>query len=512
MTTSDAGAIDGDSHPSAPAVGAFLTRSNPELEQPSLFPTDELVIPPGLRQLRKAVSAIQAVPLKVEHEHTLNTRRLFDACILVAQVDMRRRSQSEIQRIMDERISPMFEVTAKDLTEKAGIPGKNLQRVYEALDRLFEMVLKWNVVGGDAQVEWGMKAHFLSTLGIGQGASAGRIRFSMAPEILKIVLEPSIWANLSLQTMKQLPTPSAYALYQTTFRYLGTSQKVTAALPLETWIELLVGPSRYVKVDATGKKVINYADFKRRTLLDAMERVNSLAALTHTLELKEITTGKRVSKLQFKFVPKKQESLGLPALWPQDMVQVLASIGYSESEIVDLGQRYSQETVTDSLVRLKASEERRRAAGKRIGSRRAYFEGILTNVDAGAAEDAVADDQLAARAQAIEEARRSTERQARLKEMFASRQASEFQHNLDQLPNEARAVLIAEFEASDEGQKTRLLWQQKGWERNAPALAVLRGWILKTQSDALDLLLPLPQDRSFEDWMAWRLEQAANGE
>lgn len=150
MSDTNPDAIDEDipSHPRR--EGDFLTRSNQDLQQPTLFPADDLVIPPGLRQLRKSVSAIQAVPVKAEHEHTLITRRLFDACILVAQVDMRFRPRSEVERIMAERISPMFEVSAKALTEKAGIPGKNLQRVYEALDRLFEMVLKWNVSGEDS--------------------------------------------------------------------------------------------------------------------------------------------------------------------------------------------------------------------------------------------------------------------------------------------------------------------------------------------------------------------------
>ena len=47
-------------------------------EQPSLFPpTEDLIVPDTLRSMRKAVSAIHATPLKEEHAHTLNSRRLF---------------------------------------------------------------------------------------------------------------------------------------------------------------------------------------------------------------------------------------------------------------------------------------------------------------------------------------------------------------------------------------------------------------------------------------------------
>jgi hypothetical protein len=487
----------------------FITRKNEAQEQPSLFPTEELIIPPGLLQMRKSVAAVYAVPLKVEHEHTLNTRRLFDACALIAQLDMRKRGRDEATRIVRERISPVFEVTAKALTSLAGIPGKNLQRVYDAMERLFEMELAWNILGDDAQVQWRWKAHLFSSLGIGQGASAGRIRFSMDPEILRLFLEPSIWANLSLQVMQHLPTPSAYALYQACFRFVTTEQKLTAALPVKTWIELLVGPSRYVKIGPDGKEVINYADFKRRTLLDAVERVNSVAALAYALELKEYTSGKKVTKLQFRFVPKQQQSLGLslPTLWSQELLDVLSNVGFSETEIGELSQAYEREVVVDSLKRLAESEARRKAAGKPVLHRKEYLKGILANVSKG--DDVAADEQLAAQVQAEHEQRLSDQRQARLKEAFAAHQAAQFQAGLGVMAPDTRSKLISDFETSDEGQKTQLLWRRRGWDRNAPAMAVLRGWMQRNRPEALDLLLPSPQDRNFESWMAWRLDEAS---
>lgn len=489
----------------------FQTRSNLSGDQQiqgSLFGADDLVIPPGLRQMRKAVSAIHAVPIKVEQEHTLNTRRLFDACILIVQMDMKDRSKDEIARILQERISPVFEITAKALTDIAGIPGKNLQRVYEALNKLFEMVLKWNVCNEDAQVTWGMKAHFFSSLGFGHGASAGRIRFSMDPEILKIVLEPSVWANLSLTVLPQLSTPAAYALYQSCWRYVTTHQKVTAALPVKTWIELLVGPSRYIKTGPDGREVINYADFKRRTLLDAIEKVNALSALSYTLELKEYFAGKKITKLQFRFVAKTQQPLPLPSLWESELISWLGTVGFSEKEISELSQIYSRECVIDSAKRLEAAEAVRRATGKKILHRKEYFKGILANVSRGLAEEADADDQMAAKVQAEVEERRSEDRQARLKDAFAAHQASVFQKNLDELGVEKRDALIADFERSEVGQKTKILWQSKGWGRNLPAMTVLRTWVQRKNPELLDALLPAPQDRTFEHWMAWRLEQS----
>ena len=151
--------------------------------------------------------AIHAIPVKAEHAQSLNSRRLFDACILVTQIDFRRRDRAEVERIKNDRISPVFEVRITDL---ASIPGKNYQRLYAELDTLFEMVLRWNIVGEDANVEWDMKSHFLSSLGYGKGQKRGLIRFSMDPAILGIVLEPSNWATLSLQAMERLGTAASY--------------------------------------------------------------------------------------------------------------------------------------------------------------------------------------------------------------------------------------------------------------------------------------------------------------
>lgn len=478
------------------------------VEQPSLFPTEDLIIPASINKIRKAVSAIHAVPLRAEHAHTLNTRRLFDACILVAQLDMRSRPRQELERIKTERISTMFETRVTDLARLAGIPGKNYQRLYEALDALFEMTLRWNIVAEDAEVVWDMRAHLMSSLGYGKGHKRGLIRFSIDPSILEIVLEPRNWATLSLQAQSWLGTPASYALYQSCWRYVNTSAKVTAALPTETWIELLVGPSRYVKTDPkTGERIVNYADFKRRCLLDAIARVNDIQVLTYTLELKEFKSGNRISKLQFRFLPKKQASLGLPVTWPQDMVDVLVTLGYSEAEINDISQGHSLEEVAESIVRLNTAERRLKALGRRISSRKAYFNGILTNVALGADDSDLDAERIESQVRAQEEERQAQQRQERLRQAFALHQAQAFALNLFEIDEPARNALLQAFEASEEGTKSRLLWE-KGWsEKNVGALSVLRTWLAKVQPVQHDALLPRPQDRSFEGWMGWRLEQ-----
>jgi hypothetical protein len=482
-----------------------------ETEQQQLFLADELIIPESVRLMKKAVAAIHAVPLN--QSQSLNGRRLFDACILVVQLDFRARDRKQVERIRAERVSPMFEVSITDLARLAQIPGKNYKRLYEELDALFETVLKWNVVNEDGSVAWEMKSHFLASLGFGTGHKRGLIRFSIDPSILAIVLEPTSWATLSLQAMQGLGTAYSYALYQNCWRYVNTHAKVTAALPTATWVQLLMGPSRYV-VDAPGgeKRVVNYGDFKRRVLTESIARVNANAALSYTLELKEILQGKRVARLQFKFIPKKQAELGLPLTWPTDVTTVLESLGFGQREIADMSQARSLEEVAEALVRLKEAQRRLQAENRPITSKKAYFLGILNNIGAGAALDDIDQEKIEADVRAQESKQLAEQRQQRLQEQFASHQADRFIAELFALPEAERKQLLADFDASPQGGSTQMLVANKGWvPGNRGALAVLRSWVMKEKEAAFEQLLPAPEDRDFEAWLAWRLEQAQAG-
>jgi hypothetical protein len=477
--------------------------------QSTLFDPEDVVIPDSLRVMRKGVAAIHATPIREEHAQSLNNRRLFDASIVIAQLDIRSREPGLIERIREERISPVFETHISDLVKVAGIVGKNYVRVYEELDQLFEMVLRWNVVGEAADVEFEMKSHFFSSLGFGKGHKRGVIRYSFDPAVLDIVLEPRNWADLSLQAMHGLQTAASYALYQATFRYINTHAKVTAALPTETWIELLVGKSRYVSEDPVhGKRAVTYGDFKRRVLLDAMRRVNDLSALSYALELKEIRSGQRVAKLQFKLIRKKTESLGLPLSWPSDLLTVLQGLGFSETEVSEMAQSHSYEEVADAAVRLKKGMVKLAKDGRSISSPKRYFSGILANIAQGVALDAMDDVAIEKEARQRDAEQQAEKRAARMKEAFSAHQAKRFADALFAMDENERLEIISAFEQSAEGQRAKALLRNGWTARSVGALAVLRNWVTTSRAELVDRLLPNPEDRGLEAWMAWRLDQA----
>lgn len=475
--------------------------------QGALFASDELILPDSIREMRKPVSAIHVVPVKAEYAQTLNSRRLFDAVIISVQNECRGKEKDIISRLKSDRVSPMFELRVSDLAELAGIPGKNYERLYDELDKLFDMQLAWNIIAEDQTVEYAMKAHFFSVLGHGKNFKKGMVRFAFDASVLEIILEPSRWAKLSLEVMGGLKTPASYALYANCFRYFGTANKVTAALPTLVWIELLVGKGRYVLEHKDGTKEVNYGDFKRRCLLDALRRVNSVSALSHALELKEIRSGNRIAKLQFRFIQKDKGQLPLhePLGWSGDVIEVLNKLSYSSEEINNLAQAYSIEEVCEALKRLTAAEARMREQGKGITARRPYFEGILRKLSAGAGASQLEDDKIMAEVRAAEIRKAAETRKAALKDEFQRYQRNRFSDWLFELPENARDQLLAEASTSPSIDSVSRAMLKKGVSSSDyAAQAVLRIWMQGARLDLYDEALPNPEDRVFEEWVAWK--------
>lgn len=479
-------------------------------EQAPLFGVGELVIPDAMRFLKKGVAAIHAVPARDQDSRSLNALRLTDALIIVVQMHVKAKTAEERERIVKERISPLFEVRITELARLAGIPGKNYVRLYDELRSLRETVLRWNVVGEDAKIEWEMEASFLSMLALGKNQKRGAIRFAIDPSVLEILLEPSNWAMLTLKAMHGLGSAPAYSLYQNAWRYINTQAKVTAPLPVETWIELLVGPSRFVATLSTGeKRAVNYGDFKRRVLVDAIRRVNELATLGHYLELKEIRSGNRVVRLQFKFVPKRNAEMMLPLAWPEELVAYLKQMGFDDLGLATLAQAHSYESVLEGVERLRKGVFRMAAKGEQLRHVKGYFLGILANIDQGVVADEIDDVRMLTEAAERDARERSEAMRKRLEDLYSDHVSKRFNEALFAMEDDARTKLLERFEASDQGARAQLLLKGRGWAPDrVGALALLRSWVRETDEALWKSLLPNIEDQSFDSWKDWRLLQA----
>ena len=471
-------------------------------------PSNELVIPNSLQHLRKAVAVIHSVPVRAEHAQSLNTRRLIDALLLIVQSTMKKSGEELFNRVKSERVSPLFETRVTDLARLAQIPGKNYERVYESLNKIYEIDFRWNVVGESQEVELEMKSHLLSSIAFGVGKKNGLIQFSIDPSLLVMIVEPSMWATLNLVAMPGLNTSPSYALYQNCWRYVTTHAKVTAALPTSMWIELLVGPDYYMDVEPDGTKTPKYGDFKRKVLLPAIEKVNENVALSYRILLLEHKVGKRVSKLQFKFEYKEKVDAPRNLFWDDDIIKTLNSIGFDNNEIRDLSESQSMTVVAEALIRLKEGEDKKRLKGERLTSRKAYFLAILTNVSSDldwSPADLVKIEEESNRLKQEQEADKRKKRRA---QQFEEHRWEAYVANLFALQEEERLSLFNEFETSNEGRGAEV-FIKKGWApTNRPLLAIFRKWLGASHEALMAKLTPLPQDQTLEAWMAWKLDQA----
>jgi hypothetical protein len=480
--------------------------------QGSLFHSDELLLPEAVNLYRKPVAAIHAIPARRDTSLKLSARKLMEAMALAVQLDLKSRGREEAQdlvkRIREERATPLFEIRTRELGRLAGLDVSNMERIHDTLAELVGFRFSWNVLGEDGQAEYEAVAPFLIRRDKGVGEKRGYTRFAFEPEILLWFLEPKMWANLSWTVMSGIGRDNgpgqqaAFGLYQNIWRYIGTTAKVTPALDVATWIDLVIGPSRFVQVDHKGvKRVVNYKDFKRRYLLPGLAILNCHHALNHTVDLKEEKSGQKVVRLRFKFQPKVQATFDLPVGWPQESLKLLESIGIYGEELSTMSQLYPYEQVAEALKRLPAAEARIRAKGSRVYSRKAFFIGILANVARGEAQSAEEDARLLREAEQKKQQELEEQRMENLKSKFAAHQRGLIADALTAMPTETRDALVqAHLAAKPE---SRMLY--KPGRLDGTYFIMFCSWLAEARPDLYKTLLPEAKDRNLQSWLAWQL-------
>jgi hypothetical protein len=504
--------------PEGPDSGDFEVMFSDDSAQGAhsgMFPSDELLLPAALNSYRKPVAAIHSVPERRDTSLHLSARKLMEALPLAVQLDLRSRNKGEAQelvrKIREDRASPLFEIRTKELARLAGISLSNMDRVHDYLAELVGLKFIWNVMHEDGQTEYEAIAPFLirRDKGKSDGRKAGFTRFAFEPEILLWFLEPKMWANLSWAVMSGLGgkgngpgQEAAFGLYQNIWRYIGTSAKLTPAFDVADWIDLVIGPSRFVQVDAKGeKRVVDYKDFKRRFLKPGLAILNAHPALNHTVEMKEDLSGKKVVRLRFKFVEKLQGSFDLPLGWPSAALKQLEDLGFAEKDVATMSQLYPYDQVAEALKRLPAAEQRIRTSGRPVYSRKAFFTGILGNVARGESQSAEEEAKLLLEAQKRQQKEDEAERMKSLKAKFALHQRGLISDALQELPEEVKVSLFKEHLTAESGARPLF----KGTEPGAGYLVVFCKWLTSARPDLVAAWLPELKDQNFESWMAWRL-------
>lgn len=171
------------------------------------------------------------------------------------------------------------------------------------------------------------------------------VEWSYAVNMRHELLDPEIFAKLSLDVISQLGSHPAVALYEICSRYLGVGQ--TARKAWGWWRPVLLG-----RPDDERLQKLEYRIFKRDTLRPAIAEINALADIE--IEMLEFKSGRFVADLQFTVRKKPAKTLvsqQRSAAEPVD-VAVLASaqrLGIDHARVERLIDEFGEGAVTTGL-------------------------------------------------------------------------------------------------------------------------------------------------------------------
>lgn len=171
------------------------------------------------------------------------------------------------------------------------------------------------------------------------------VEWSYAVNMRHELLDPEIFAKLSLDVISQLGSHPSVALYEICSRYLGVGQ--TARKPWSWWRPVLLG-----RPDDARLQKLEYRIFKRDTLRPALAEINALADIE--IEMLEYKSGRFVADLQFTVRKKPQRVLAVQQRSSSEPVDVavLASaekLGIDSSRIERLIEEFGDGAVATGV-------------------------------------------------------------------------------------------------------------------------------------------------------------------
>jgi hypothetical protein len=246
-----------------------------------VIPADSKIPP-----LRKAQEAIALVPQV--GRITLLTRRFFNALLHLAQ---------------EEGARATYRRRLTDVLGRASFESNNTEVAKEQIRRMVGIQVEWNAIGPDER-RWGVSTLLADCEIIERGTEGVWIEWSYSEKVRTKLLDPEVYARISLQAYSHLRSSASAALYEICVRYQTNPSGLTMRAPWQWWRPRLTGNPEDVAAE------IEYKIFKRDTLKPAIAEVNGLADIM--VELIEFKEGRKIADIQFKVGKVTQTTLDLP--------------------------------------------------------------------------------------------------------------------------------------------------------------------------------------------------------
>lgn len=305
--------------------------------------------------LAKANEAIAIRPKR--GKLTLLSRRIYNALLYHAQ-----------KQGVDE---PSYSLTLSELIGDARFNSNNTELLKSHLRDMQATTIEWST-SSSGQKKW-VSTQLIGTVIIeepGRG-QACKITWHYPKEIRESLVKPNQYTKVLLEISGQMRSYSASVLYELGARYLTSPGRLTMREDVFWWASVLTGRSDIQEVD--------YRFLKRDVISKALVEVDALCE-DFGLELIEHKKGRKVEELQFRVIPKTQQSLGgmhdqSKNVFDLEIVGRLISIGIKQNDAQDL---YA--TTDEGQVRaaLGHTEERmRKTSLPKLEAPAAYFRDAL---------------------------------------------------------------------------------------------------------------------------------------
>jgi hypothetical protein len=316
--------------------------------------------PDSIVEFRKANDSIGL--RVVEGQFSLLSRKLYNVFISAAQQQQRPGVNAPVDEPSAESY---FWISMQDVVKDTRYNSNDYETLKEHANELqnirveAESTKMWT----SERLLSGVKIY--NSKGLKSKGGTVWLGFSFPPEVLQMVLAPSIYTKMSLWYQTQLRTASSLALYEVCRRYASSPSHLTNREKWESWYYRVTGTS------INDTNLPEYKYFKRDHVLKSVAEINAITDIE--VELLEFREGRRVADLQFKVYLKAQASFELPSIpiINTKVVDRIIAFGISKDEAIQIYTSYDENVVLAHIDLVESRLKNARAAP--VDSAAAYF-------------------------------------------------------------------------------------------------------------------------------------------
>jgi hypothetical protein len=297
-------------------------------------------------------------------------RRVFNVFLYLA--EKQERDVKPIRTADGTLVSPLAKYRAglNEVMRNASPNSNDFDSLRSSARGLHDTDVEWYREGNDERV-WGISS-LLSSVEIIQRKGGSIVEWSFSPTLKERLMgAPGQFARIPLQTLIDLRSHAAIALYEICFRYATSPNGLTMRKAWKWWVPVLTGTPESGGLGTYSQ----YKYFKRDVVARAIGELNRLSDVF--VELLEHYQGRSVGELQFKVTQRSQQRLDLGAmpLIDESLVARMTALGVIPQEARGLYTEHDEGTIRAALEHVEKRVKSRNA--KPIDNPAAYFRDAL---------------------------------------------------------------------------------------------------------------------------------------